>query len=117
MTAAMTGDTPVYIIKSDPVPERYARGWHCLGLASDYGTQPVQLNYFGKKLVAYRGADDNEPDRVAVKRQDQMVEQQRAAPANEDADEKRQHRRHHQHQARQPRVNPIVEFNRVTHRR
>lgn len=60
MTAAMTGETPVYIIKSDPVPERYARGWHCLGLASDYGTQPVQLNYFGKKLVAYRGADDNE---------------------------------------------------------
>jgi len=46
-----------YIIKSDPVQERYARGWHCLGLASDYTEKPQMLTYFGKKLVAYRGQE------------------------------------------------------------
>ncbi|NRB39611.1 MAG: Rieske 2Fe-2S domain-containing protein [Pseudomonadales bacterium] len=36
---------------------RFARGWHCLGLSRDYGEEPVSLDYFGSKLVAYRGAD------------------------------------------------------------
>jgi 3-ketosteroid 9alpha-monooxygenase subunit A len=44
-------------IEAAVLPERYARGWHCLGLASDYTDKPVALNYFGTKLVAYRGAD------------------------------------------------------------
>ncbi|HEY9034070.1 MAG TPA: Rieske 2Fe-2S domain-containing protein [Pseudomonadales bacterium] len=48
-----------YIIKSEPVAERYARGWHCLGLAKDYTTTPTQLDYFGKRMVAYRGELDN----------------------------------------------------------
>lgn len=48
-----------YIIKSEPVAERYARGWYCLGKASEYTSTPVTLNYFGKRLVAYRGIEDN----------------------------------------------------------
>ena len=46
-----------YKIESQPVEERYARGWHCLGLAREYTGQPQALNYFGTKLVAYRGED------------------------------------------------------------
>ncbi len=34
---------------------RYARGWHCLGLAADYADgKPHPLNIFGTRLVAYR---------------------------------------------------------------
>lgn len=44
-------------IEAAVLPERYARGWHCLGLASDYTSEPVALNYFGTKLVAFRGED------------------------------------------------------------
>lgn len=46
-----------YVIKSEPVAERYARGWHCLGPAKDYSSEPVRLDYFGTRLAAYRGED------------------------------------------------------------
>lgn len=59
MNQAVTSLEP-YIIQSDTVPDRYARGWHVLGLAKDFGAEPVTLNYFGKRLVAYRGKDDAE---------------------------------------------------------
>ncbi len=36
---------------------RFARGWHCLGLSRHYNEEPKSLDYFGTKLVAYRGAD------------------------------------------------------------
>jgi 3-ketosteroid 9alpha-monooxygenase subunit A len=36
---------------------RFARGWHCLGLSRHFGEEPVSLDYFGTRLVAYRGAD------------------------------------------------------------
>ncbi len=36
---------------------RFARGWHCLGLSRHFGEEPKSLEYFGTKLVAYRGAD------------------------------------------------------------
>lgn len=45
-------------IEAAPVEERYARGWHCLGKASDFSDKPVSLNYFGTKLVAFRGEDN-----------------------------------------------------------
>ena len=45
-------------IEAAPVEERYARGWYCLGKAEDYTKKPVSLNYFGTKLVAYRGEDN-----------------------------------------------------------
>lgn len=49
-----------YIIQSDEIPERYARGWHVLGKATDFMTRPQKLEYFGTKLVAFRGEDDGE---------------------------------------------------------
>ncbi len=44
-------------IEAAEIPERYGRGWYCLGLASEYTDKPVKLNYFGTRLVAYRGED------------------------------------------------------------
>lgn len=44
-------------IEAAQVEDRYARGWHCLGKSEEYTAKPVQLNYFGSKLVAYRGAE------------------------------------------------------------
>lgn len=49
-----------YKIRTDVVPERYARGWHVIGLAKDFSDEPVALNYFNTRLVAYRGRDDGE---------------------------------------------------------
>lgn len=67
MTAAAkinTVQNPVgrepYVIRANPVPERYARGWHCLGRGVDFTTEPVMLNYFGTRLVAYRGEVDGD---------------------------------------------------------
>lgn len=48
------------IIEAAEVPERYARGWHCLGLAENYTEKPTRLEYFGTNLVAYRGKDDGQ---------------------------------------------------------
>ena len=44
-------------IEAKELPERYARGWYCLGLAEEYTEKPVKLDYFGTRLVAYRGED------------------------------------------------------------
>lgn len=45
-----------YKIEAAPVADRYARGWHCLGLADDYKDgKPHTLNIFGRRLVAYQG--------------------------------------------------------------
>ena len=45
-------------IEIKPIPNRYARGWHCLGLASDYDDgKPHSINAFGTHLVGFRGAD------------------------------------------------------------
>lgn len=46
-----------YKIEAKEIAPRYGRGWHCLGLASSFTNKPVALNYFGTKLVAYRGED------------------------------------------------------------
>ncbi len=45
-------------IESGDARTRYARGWHCLGLARDFsdGT-PHQVNAFGQKLVVFAGED------------------------------------------------------------
>ncbi|MDP9182572.1 MAG: aromatic ring-hydroxylating dioxygenase subunit alpha, partial [Actinomycetota bacterium] len=38
-------------------PERFARGWHCLGLVRDFNDgQPHGLEAFGTKLVIWKGA-------------------------------------------------------------
>jgi 3-ketosteroid 9alpha-monooxygenase subunit A len=45
-------------IQAKPPPERYARGWHCLGLASEYKDgKPHSLRMFGTRLVAFQGED------------------------------------------------------------
>lgn len=45
-----------YKIEARPIEARFARGWHCLGLAQDYKDgKPHTLNIFGKRLVAYQG--------------------------------------------------------------
>ena len=47
-------ETKPYVIQSNPVPERYARGWHCLA-SREYTEKPQMLNYFGTRQVAFRG--------------------------------------------------------------
>jgi 3-ketosteroid 9alpha-monooxygenase subunit A len=50
--------TTSHKIEAEPPPDRYARGWHCLGLASDYKDgKPHTLNIFGTRLVAFQGED------------------------------------------------------------
>jgi len=47
-----------YTIKAAEIEPRYARGWHCLGLAADVTSKPVSFTYFGTKIVVYRGEDN-----------------------------------------------------------
>lgn len=51
-------ETPVRTIDSGDVPTRFARGWHCLGLAESFrdGT-PHAINAFGTKLVVFESSD------------------------------------------------------------
>ena len=49
-----------YIIKAEPRPERYARGWYVIGNAASITISPRMLAVFGTKLVAYRGEKDGE---------------------------------------------------------
>ena len=45
-------------IESDPIAQRFARGWHCLGLSKDFRDgKPHQINAFGQKLVIWEDAD------------------------------------------------------------
>lgn len=45
-----------HAIEARPIENRYARGWHCLGLAADYKEgNPHTISAFGTHLVAYRG--------------------------------------------------------------
>jgi 3-ketosteroid 9alpha-monooxygenase subunit A len=45
-------------IEAAQIEERYARGWHCLGKATDFTSEPKKLPYFGTSLVAFRGDED-----------------------------------------------------------
>jgi 3-ketosteroid 9alpha-monooxygenase subunit A len=47
----------VRLIEASAPPERFARGWHFLGLTSEYDDgKPHGLEAFGSKLVVWRGA-------------------------------------------------------------
>lgn len=47
------------IIEAKPIANRYARGWHCLGLAAEFKDgKPHTLEIFGTKLVAFQGQHD-----------------------------------------------------------
>ncbi|MGW2341397.1 Rieske 2Fe-2S domain-containing protein [Streptomyces sp. NPDC001661] len=54
----MTTSPEVRTIEADALPSRFARGWHCLGLAADFhdGT-PHTVHAFGQKLVVWASAD------------------------------------------------------------
>jgi len=45
-------------IETGELKQRFARGWHCLGLAEDFRDgKPHSLNAFGGKLVVWAGED------------------------------------------------------------
>jgi len=48
-----------YLIEARELPERYARGWHVLAKADSFTSRPQMFEYFGSKLVAYRGEEDD----------------------------------------------------------
>lgn len=54
----MTAVDEVRTIQSGTAPARFARGWHCLGLAETFRDgQPHGVPAFGGKLVVWQGAD------------------------------------------------------------
>jgi len=54
----MTAPDEIRRIEADAAPTRFARGWHCLGLAKDFTDgEPHQVLAFGQKLVVFAGAD------------------------------------------------------------
>src|SRR6476620_3208340 len=47
-------------IEAEAAPTRFARGWHCLGLARDFQDgKPHAVNAFGQTLVVFCGEDGN----------------------------------------------------------
>ena len=50
-------DVPIRTIDSTPPPDRYARGWHCIGRASGFSSEPRRVEAFGTRLVVFRGSD------------------------------------------------------------
>ena len=48
-----------YVIEGS-LPERYPRGWFCIGAHYEFTSMPRKLDYFGTSLVAYRGAQSGE---------------------------------------------------------
>ncbi|MER6633226.1 Rieske 2Fe-2S domain-containing protein [Streptomyces sp. NPDC000987] len=54
----MTTAPEVRTIEADALPARFARGWHCLGLAQDFTDgKPHTVHAFGQKLVVWASAD------------------------------------------------------------
>ena len=51
----------VRVIQAGRPPARFARGWHCLGLAEDFKDgNPHEIEAFGTKLVVFQGEDDGQ---------------------------------------------------------
>ncbi|MEU9111461.1 Rieske 2Fe-2S domain-containing protein [Streptomyces sp. NPDC048483] len=49
------------VIEAAAPPTRFARGWHCLGLADTFKDgMPHEITAFGTTLVVFQGADDGE---------------------------------------------------------
>ena len=45
---------PIRQIDRTPAPERYARGWHCLGLSTTFTDEPSAITAFGTRIVVFR---------------------------------------------------------------
>ncbi|GEB55821.1 Rieske 2Fe-2S domain-containing protein [Streptomyces gardneri] len=51
----------VRVIEAGNAPARFARGWHCLGLADSFKDgKPHEIEAFGTKLVVFQGEDDGQ---------------------------------------------------------
>lgn len=51
----------VRVIEAAALPARFARGWHCLGLADSFKDgEPHEIEAFGTKLVVFQGEDDGQ---------------------------------------------------------
>jgi 3-ketosteroid 9alpha-monooxygenase subunit A len=60
MTVQSAAETPVRAVDTGLAPERYARGWHCLGLADSFGDgKPHAVQAFGGKLVVFEDSQGN----------------------------------------------------------
>ncbi|MER6996383.1 Rieske 2Fe-2S domain-containing protein [Streptomyces sp. NPDC000410] len=58
---AAPGATAVRVIEAAAPPARFARGWHCLGLAETFRDgRPHEIEAFGTKLVVFEGQDDGQ---------------------------------------------------------
>jgi 3-ketosteroid 9alpha-monooxygenase subunit A len=56
--SAPPGESAVRTIDTGALPERYARGWHCLGLLDGFRDgKPHAIEAFGTKLVVWAGED------------------------------------------------------------
>ena len=47
---------PLRKIDQTPPPDRYARGWHCLGLSSTFKDKPKAITAFGTRIVVFRNS-------------------------------------------------------------
>ena len=50
---------PLRKIDQTPPPDRYARGWHCLGLSSTFKDKPKAITAFGTRIVVFRNSLGN----------------------------------------------------------
>src|SRR5690606_10566947 len=58
-----TKSDAVRTIEAEAISNRFARGWHCLGLAEKLKDgKPTTVNAFGQKLVVFTGADGKTND-------------------------------------------------------
>ncbi|MBT8765041.1 Rieske 2Fe-2S domain-containing protein [Metapseudomonas boanensis] len=58
-SSTILGGNSVHKIQAAPIAERYARGWHCLGLADEYKDgKPHGLSIFGTRLVVFQGENE-----------------------------------------------------------
>ncbi|NKY54490.1 Rieske 2Fe-2S domain-containing protein [Nocardia vermiculata] len=56
MNSATDADDRIRVIDTGAPPERFARGWHCLGLVRQFDDGlPHQISAFGTELVVFRG--------------------------------------------------------------
>ena len=47
---------PLRQIDQTPPPDRYARGWHCLGLSASFKDKPKAILAFGTRIVVFRNS-------------------------------------------------------------
>ncbi|WP_019807687.1 Rieske 2Fe-2S domain-containing protein [Saccharomonospora halophila] len=60
MTTVESASDEVRTIEAEAAPTRFARGWHCLGLAEWFRDgEPHTITAFGRKLVVFRSGSDD----------------------------------------------------------